>query len=1072
MGKTELIIFLFCSLAAFAENQLGWMDKLEFVRPGAAYDSNGRELPVNTPVRINGGIRLMDGAELTDKARNINLIPKGQDSMSGFSGEKTVSVPLPPPSKPNRYTVMFEVKGSGVLHCRIGNIRKKIDLNDDFQPIFLDKVVFPAKAKTAELLFTADGKAELRKLFLAAVRDFKSGGAWVPPGAQHCTEHFVIPPEIRQLFPDDAFEFTLEFEITRPGARNVIFEQTTIDRWWPILQFRYGHSGLELTRYDEKTKKEVVVRLKEKLKPGKRYIAVIRRQGNTAEAVINGKKLPLLTGIKPGFVAKIRIGGGGPGCSLNGILHRVSGKPFQDQAILPRSYIRHLARSREFYPFEFAVKGGTELVWQVGSQTFRGKVENGKVTVPARFPLKPGPVRQTLRLFDGEREIASLTFPAEITPAVRPENELQISPWWQFVPGKGFTYGCSNDIGTVMKSGLKWGPVQWRYGGIPRRNHPEDKYGGLIHFSHSPYMQAQMEARIARDVKNLSFYPALGAVDVNNEMTWNYRQLDLCPEAKKEAMEKFGLDLSKYKTVLPQGRLVTDLAPADGIVPDNDPLYRWHLARKSIYGETEVYLNSRMMKAFRKARPDADTVYAPLLRSAPIRSYGNELTVAQHWCYRFGLDSVHFQEGLNAMIRGRETASSSFPAFLAYPTGNGKEKTLPTADIFRASCWASLLHPTRMLVFFQAKEMFMSRKPAGLAPAVERILKQEIPPFAPLFPAWKNRPRKIAFYRSFANLLYQKERWPDDTPYLRLLNVCGTPYDILYDEDFLNDPACAERYDFIFAPELKFCLQSARSQLTAFAQKKGKYLWVTDDGLSFTGSGVRVMKKFASGASIRKQIAAAQRKFGNDPNDPRLIEAINDISRQQSGSMRKEVYAVGPEAYSHFNDSYFNALTLDQTQFLAVVNDLRTWGPLFGRFRKVREKGVLQKNTIEFDSALGSFAYDLMESREIPVRKKSGSKSDITLTLSGGSAKIIALTKSKIGKLTGTVRKGSGMIEVSAEIEGAPSIPGWITIKDVPDFSGPVLFRGGTLRYRYPDDGTPVEITLSERATGQTIKLK
>ena len=64
------------------------------------------------------------------------------------------------------------------------------------------------------------------------------------------------------------------------------------------------------------------------------------------------------------------------------------------------------------------------------------------------------------------------------------------------------------------------------------------------------------------------------------------------------------------------------------------------------------------------------------------------------------------------------------------------------------------------------------------------------------------------------------------------------------------------------------------------------------------------------------------------------------------------------------------------------------------------------------------------------------------------------------------------MIEVSAEIEGAPSIPGWITIKDVPDFSGPVLFRGGTLRYRYPDDGTPVEITLSERATGQTIKLK
>ena len=73
------------------------------------------------------------------------------------------------------------------------------------------------------------------------------------------------------------------------------------------------------------------------------------------------------------------------------------------------------------------------------------------------------------------------------------------------------------------------------------------------------------------------------------------------------------------------------------------------------------------------------------------------------------------------------------------------------------------------------------------------------------------------------------------------------------------------------------------------------------------------------------------------------------------------------------------------------------------------------KNTVVFDSKPGSFAYDLTDCREMAIQKKSGSKSKIGLIISGGSAKNAALSHSEIGNLTGSCRKESGVVTVSAE---------------------------------------------------------
>ncbi len=1102
----SLLAIFFVAATLCAQRVINW-EELNFLRPGVGYDMSDKVYAANEPVMEDGGIRLMSGGEDSGEVA-VNIVPSGEEWAEGkeFTGIARSSEITHPQG--GMLVGAFEAKGSGKLMVKPADSGPitTFELAPEYRRYILPGVNFPKNQPgTVKFEFNTDGSANVRRLQVeqstSSMRP--ACAAWIPPGEQRRYEELVVPPILQQLLSDHNFTLSFKFKVTVPCNSNVIFEQTVRGRWWPNLQLSANAHQFLLKTFDTAIGKERTVKTSVKFKANTIYEAKITRQGGKAEVWIDGQSAGVIENLETPAIKTMKIGGGGPGCSLNGILYRVTADSLPSAAsveVIPASYIRHLARSRgaSIYRFKLVNHSREEqqnltLKWQVDNLVFLRKnleIPAGSSIIAEQkimLPLPPGNYRQNLILSNGDKILHRLELPVTVTPAPEPLENLQISPWFQFVPGKGFTMGHAPTCGEAMAAGLHYGPFQWRYRGFPRGYHPEDliisprKSPIFADFIYSDYMREQRAKVIASEVASLAFYPALSHVDVNNEINWN-SQLNLSAPVLEAAKKDFGLDLSpwlvpsKAEMVLPVGRLTLKNGlcpvPENKIIPDNDPFYNWHRTYKNTTGNTASEHNQYMMRAIKAERADIQTVFAPILRQSPLRTYGEPLDIAQNWCYTFGLGVVAVQERLTGMTRGRDhMKSSSFPAFLTRDVGE-KIKSRPTADIFRASTWASLLRPSSMLAFFQAAEMFKEKTPAGLDSAVEKFLKEELRPFGALIPQWQNRPRRVAVYFSFANQLFSGVRWPQDyPPEVEALVTAGTPFDILYDDDFLENPAILHQYRLLVVPDMQFALQCAASAIEDFSQQPGRIL-ISNPQLLPKAIAMPSATAGDTAAQLQKITGELNRKYGDDPAKPAYAEAMEEALAELGRTapdnwMREKVAAIKPEAFSRFASSYLNILSLDQCNFLGIVNDLRT-----RQYWKIPEQGVPQSGSIEFSSGLGKYAYDLMTSKPLEIIPMEKDYGKLHFLLPGGEAKIILLSPTPAGKLTGTVSEQNGVIRCTANLGGKISVPAFVTVENAPDYSGSALFRNGELVYEFPAEQSIREIIIKELATGQTIRLE
>ena len=709
--------------------------------------------------------------------------------------------------------------------------------------------------------------------------------------------------------------------------------------------------------------------------------------------------------------------------------------------------------------------------------------------MPGKYDLELACVFQ-----DGKSE--NLVTAIEIAPALRPRENFQVNAWGdrhELYPSYGITMYAAGKSGSeppqpeVIDEGTRRGvysTFNFHYFGTPRPDHPEDSaidYDGKKSYPNprSEYIQADVQKKIRQVIASIQDAPSFAGIVINTEHHTGgtgYKAFDFSPHELERA-KSFGLDLNIWRkkgSASPMGNLYLSMAPKslvpeDRVIPEDNPLYAYHMDRHGPNGGTEVIPNENIARALLDARPDLLAIQDPILRRPVIYAYRN-INVAADWTYYMNPTSIiTMRERLGAVVRSNPNMSPCvMPQFL-FKRGTAAPYTgLPTADLFREACYLAISRPSRIATFWNAKaalcpspekaryawdvgktpeemdEIFGGKSEEEILNILEETkmkvccidprLKTEFKsfsdniwiPFGALFPNWQNAPRRVALVRSFAADLYSNQDWPGyNIPLIPALCELGVPYDVLFDEDLTGD---LSRYDMILLPYAFALPKKGIENLLAF-QKQGGVI-VADEKLHVAPlKPVSHILKQAQGKDfdLKAETAKLLEQCGGKMDSIGYIEGIQMLQEKAAALSGFPELAhlvqqvVKTDFRSASKDVLWNHLQADEANYLVAVNNLRIPGPIYGRFGKVSETGLPQ--TVEFNLFNDQlrFAYDLTARHPLEINNNT-----IRLPLDPCSGKIILFTPKKLGDLsvTGTNVRCGEKVTVAVRIEnGCGLIP-------------------------------------------------
>ena len=595
----------------------------------------------------------------------------------------------------------------------------------------------------------------------------------------------------------------------------------------------------------------------------------------------------------------------------------------------------------------------------------------------------------------------------------------------------------------------------------------------------------------------------------------------------------------------PFGRLKPSVSqielPADRIIDLDMPIYAYHRWFHGPDGPTESYLNQRISDAIHEQRPDILTIQEPILRRAAVRAF-DRVDIAEEWFYyEDPMAAVTVQERLNAACRGTRLRPTGMPQFLFKAGGAAPYNSIPTADLYHETAWLCAMQPIRLFTYWnfavvpsadfenaysrcmtkpQIDEFFGTPTPtwdeakAKLAakPEIARKLMpwtpelietftrfhtKEIGPLSGLILQWKNRPRRIAILRSFASQIFREVRWPNNTWLENCAVYGGVPFDVLYDSDFETDSDPLASYRMLIVSRAVCLTRPTFRRIREFAKRGG--VVVVDPETLVEIPGAICLKPSGSLDQFREAMAKQEKALQDEGvavDSPRYVEAMSRWATEDRGRNGVDPAFldlldehVAPEARSLTMNTWLNLLAAEDANYVAVVNNLRTLGPMYGHFGKVREKGIPQTARVVFDPSLGSVAYDLIRHEQIEFTVQDG-KAELTLDLPAAGGRLLMLLDRPVASLRVTAQvddvswgnQTGHEVQIAATLSDSADrpikglIPATITITkpdgQSSDYSQHTVFRNGRLSDHFPvalnaPRGT-WRITVIEHASGKT----
>ena len=566
---------------------------------------------------------------------------------------------------------------------------------------------------------------------------------------------------------------------------------------------------------------------------------------------------------------------------------------------------------------------------------------------------------------------------------------------------------------------------------IPDRN-GKPRGGGkrAIPDATRPEVVATMRELAYASGKHYGAHPALYGILVNTERR-DHTQPALDKRARERYFSATGRELpAEVDAKLPPSYLTLENFPASGIIPDDHPLllyYRWFWKE----GDGMNDLNGEMAAAFKAGagNPDLVVMYDPAVRVPPVWGSGGNVDLLNQWVYAypepFRVAAVAGEQramaaGCPGQRAGIMTQMIVKRHELAPPGAKIKKppkwvKWEPKASymttppgLLREATWAMLSRHVDSIMYYGAGALlppnFIFTGLKYIDPesqkALAEIFNGVVKPLGKMLRLLPEREADTAVYESFAACLFAGRGgwgWGREWPSGMLLFRANLAPKTLYDESILAGDL--KNVKVLFMPHCDVLTASVAREIEEFQLRGG--IVVADRNLA---------------PGITPDLVVDEVRPVANAN------AFNKSYKRAAAGLLKKLHGF----YTPFVSADPEFLTFPRkwkgTDYLFVVNDRRAYGPMFGAWRRVMEKGMPHKGSVLVRRKAGA-VYELSRGGRIDFTKTpQGVKCELDFATNDGrilmfldapiaSAALVTPRSAALGdklKVRVEIRDGSG----------------------------------------------------------------
>jgi hypothetical protein len=568
--------------------------------------------------------------------------------------------------------------------------------------------------------------------------------------------------------------------------------------------------------------------------------------------------------------------------------------------------------------------------------------------------------------------------------------------------------------------GLYFHPLLWTGWKKQKDAHclaPRDRRDPMKIYPLEPKVMAFAKETVRSWMEPLSGFPSLRHALLSSEYTTPFCVND----AALTAASKAGIDLQQAlleEIVLARwGRtrgahLSDSLRPRNGLVEDNNRLYRllnwWWRGGNGI-----APLNAMMADEIRAKRKDILVWHDPY-RQAPVYGTHDGLDAISTWtyghpdikrlCYTRALQAAAKKQNLKVMQTITLFVYSHFmmpqeklpETFLDKPSGEPFFTNGP--DYTREAMWLAFSQRPDILSFYYAGKLNPNRTDVPLVnaspetfDAIGEINRTLIGPYGPAILQGQPAKARAAVLMSGAAIWFRENpRWagnPNESilPFCTLLMMNHVPFDVVLDEDII-DGKLAD-YDLLVIPYGDALTANMHRQIKKFAGS-GKTI-VADTTLEAPIPGAHIMD---FDFSFLDRVNGKALKQGNAMTADEYQEKMEDYADQ----LKAKLQGLSAPFRCDSKKVLINEVRSGDVRYVFVVNDKKTYGPRFGRWKLHQELGVEQGAKVEI-AVLGRPAiYDSLALEPVGYQL-SGGFAGIKVTLPPAQGKLFAVLPRAVG---------------------------------------------------------------------------
>jgi hypothetical protein len=475
-----------------------------------------------------------------------------------------------------------------------------------------------------------------------------------------------------------------------------------------------------------------------------------------------------------------------------------------------------------------------------------------------------------------------------------------------------------------------------------------------------------------------------------------------------------GLEPSKWGRIKLE-YLPESLLPVNGIISDDNSIFRlltWWWKR----GNGIKELNSNMAIAIRSLRPDVLIWHDPY-RLSPVYGTHTGLDCISTWTYGHpDIKRLAYTKVLQAAAKRDNLKVMQTITLLVYgrfvmPTRNRfanlmldkSDKDLRFTngpDYAREAIWLVLSQRPDFITFFYKGSLAPNKSkqsPSVISPetfdAIGETSRTLIEPYGPAILQCKTQKAKVAVLLSYSAILFrQAQHWqgfPNESilPICNLLMMNHIPFDVLLEEDLVDHKLFD--YDILLLPYGNTLAETAHRRIIDFSRKgqvivADRILQPSIPGATFLDMDFNFIK-LVDGRSLKKgnYVTAEEYQARMEELSQKLESSFDSIAKPWECNSKQVI---------------LNELVSGSIRYVFVINDKKTYGPRFGRWKLIQEAGIKQIAKIKVKVSEKSAIYDAISKALVEYRLK-GNMAELSLALPPAGGKLLAILPEAIQKM-------------------------------------------------------------------------